>query len=141
MPESPGCRSDHGLGHRARGRCFTVAPGCLWQRGQWWRWFTCRSKRLWFPAEAALISRGAPQIRYRGRLIEQERGLRAVLGWPLARRRVVWTDPPKHGWGAGPAGTSYYLCLWTRWTWLHPRVALRPEAFTLEWPPQPATDG
>lgn len=133
----------------AVGRLFTTHPGGVWRRGDWWRWYGCRSKRVWFRLEpgttlgsqsAQLPVQLSPQLRYRGRLIVQQQGLRAWLGWPWSRRLVVWTDWPKHGWGEGPQQTNYYLCLWTRWTWLHPRAALQPSWFTLSQPEAPRHD-
>lgn len=53
------------------------------------------------------------------------------------KKSVVWADQPHYDWGRGPFETTAYLCLWTRWSWLHPGCRRQPELFSVTWDERP----
>lgn len=125
--------SNPGADASCLGVCFAASEGDVLCRGDWWGWYSRHSKRVWFRSSGCQLVGAVPSFRFRRRSIVRCRGWRATLFWPWARRWVVWTDLPAHGWGEGPYGTTYYLCIWTRWSWLHPHAALDPAQFSLSW--------
>lgn len=97
------------------------APICSWSF-----WLFNRSKRVWFRLEGpAMGSPITPRFTYCGREILHARCRQPdnPPGGGCAERAeppIRWGKHLGNGWGKGPAGTNYYLSIWTRWSWLHP---------------------
>ncbi len=78
---------------------------------------------------------------YRGRPILHVSERHSFERSPAYGRRppVLWGDYVGMGWGSGPEGTTLFLELWTRWTWLHPEACGHPEQFRVDfYAPGPA---
>lgn len=101
--------------------------------GRCWRfWYLQRSKKVWFRLPGG--SEGQSLLfRYDGRPILHRRELTA---WSESGRTqplpVVWGKDLGIGWDQGPQGTTLFLHLWTRWTWLHPEACGQPQRFSVD---------
>jgi hypothetical protein len=119
---------------RIPGEAFSTARGRPMPGRRWWFWYLHHSKKVWFRISPP--SRGSlqPLFRYGGRPIlhTSQRSAWLQSRPPGSPEPVVWGDRVGTGFGAGPSGTTLYLQLWTRWTWLHPEACGRPERFSVE---------
>ncbi|MFY8150140.1 MAG: hypothetical protein ACOVNL_13110 [Prochlorococcaceae cyanobacterium] len=129
-----------------RGALFSThrdreARGCSWSY-----WYLQHSKKVWFRVPDTERNRTLqPVFSYRGQPILHVSEARRLERSPRYARRtpVLWGDYVGSGWGTGPQGTTLFLELWTRWTWLHPEACGHPEQFSVDLfdtPPGQPTD-
>lgn len=115
------------------GILFSRSDGTPCRRGTLAFWFLRKSKRVWFRLPERLRTTGEPLLyRHRGRPILHARSW-ASLPWRERTRLgevILWGDEVAAGWGMGPDQTNHYLCIWTRWSFLHPGARAHPEAFS-----------
>jgi hypothetical protein len=122
------------------GRAAAATPGLVYTTRHnqpvtgrcWWFWYLQRSKRVWFRLPGG--SEGQPLLfRYDGRPILHRSELKA---WQARlrdfSRPLLWNKWTGMGLAAGPRGTTLYLTIWTRWSWLHPEACGSPERFSVE---------
>lgn len=108
-------------------------------------WYLQHSKKVWFRLPSTDRTRALHLVfTYRGRPILHVSERHSLEGVPAygRRRPVLWGDYVDSEWGEGPEGTTLFLHLWTRWTWLHPEACGHPEQFRVdlyeELPPGPS---
>jgi len=108
-------------------------------------WYLQHSKKVWFRLPNTRRTRDLQRVfTYRGQPIlhvSERHNLDRVPAYG-SRAPVLWGDHVGSGWGAGPEGTTLFLELWTRWTWLHPEACGHPEQFRVdlyESPPGPSS--
>jgi len=108
-------------------------------------WYLQHSKKVWFRLPRTRRTQALqPVFSYRGQPILHVSERHHLDRVPAYGRRapVLWGDYVGSGWGEGPEGTTLYLELWTRWTWLHPEACGHPEQFRVdlyEPPPGPSS--
>ena len=121
-----------------RGLAYTYcndrpAPLCSWSF-----WLFNRSKKVWFHLEGQAVGSPIdPRFAYHGREILYD-GCRSPGALPgadsgegaAAKPPIRWGKQLGNGWWQGPAGTNYYLSIWTRWSWFHPAWC-HPERFEI----------
>lgn len=95
-------------------------------------WYLQHSKKVWFRLPSNHRTRALqPVFSFRGQPILHVSERHRLDRVPLYANRapVLWGDYVGSGWKAGPEGTTLFLELWTRWTWLHPEACGHPEQF------------
>lgn len=108
-------------------------------------WYLQHSKKVWFRLPSTHRTHALQLVfSYRGQPILHVSERHSLERVPAYGRRapVLWGDYVGHGWGSGPEGTTLFLQLWTRWTWLHPEACGHPEQFRVdlyEPPPGPSS--
>jgi hypothetical protein len=95
-----------------------------------------KSKKVWFrikpPPPGAKIK---PEFLYGNQQILHKHDIKS---WPERQQSqaksetILWGQQLSHGWGRGPDDTTYYLDIWTRWSWLHP-AQCHPERFSIRY--------
>lgn len=115
------------------GILFSRSDGSPCRRSSRSFWYLHKSKKVWFRLPESLHLSPLPlRYRYRGRPIVHARSW-ASLPWSERSRLgevILWGDEVAAGWGTGPDRTNHFLCIWTRWSFLHPGARNHPEAFT-----------
>ena len=118
------------LRNKSQGQCFSTADNSLIKSHSIIQWYQQKSKRVWFfvPTQATDL-----EFRCKQKKIIYGDNIIVSIAWPFARNHVVWIDHLDYGWGQGPIQTTFYLSLWTRWTWLHPDLLNNPDYFEVHW--------
>jgi len=98
-------------------------------------WYLQHSKKVWFRLPDSQRNRALQRVfTYRGQPILHVSERHSLERLPAYRQQppVLWGDYVGSGWGSGPEGTTLFLELWTRWTWLHPEACGHPEQFQVD---------